>query len=156
MPSLILVVAALVASRPRFSANIVAALLVLGAIGIVTGGIIGAATGAREFEHGAEGEALAEGESVREVAAKANALAIITVAGNESTITYDGGRISDELIVPKALYGNVLFLNGANEPRRLVIEAGSATARGGPRGAAPSASRSSSRPSSSNPATRTS
>lgn len=122
--ALILAVAALVASRPRFSPNLVAALLVLGAIGIVTGGIIGAASGAREFAHGAEGEAVAHGDSVREVAAKANALATITVAGEEATISYDGGRTSDELIVPKALNGNVLFVNGDNEPRRLVIEAG--------------------------------
>jgi len=123
--ALILVVAALVASRPRFSPNLVAVLLALGAIGIVTGGIIGAASGAREFEaHGAEGEAVADGESVREVAAKANALATITVAGTEATISYDGGRTSNELIVPKALNVNVLFVNGDDEPRRLVIEAG--------------------------------
>ncbi len=123
--ALILAVAALVASRPRFSPNVVAGLLALGAVGIVTGGIVGAASGAREFEaHGAEGEGAAHGDSVREVAAKANALATITVAGEEATISYDGGRTSEELIVPKALDVNVLFVNGDNEPRRLVIEAG--------------------------------
>jgi hypothetical protein len=60
----ILGLATLVATRPRVGSGLVSAVLVIGAVGLLAGGIVGAVAGEREFEeHGAEGEhAEEEGE----------------------------------------------------------------------------------------------
>lgn len=120
---LILAVAAVLAVRPSFSQNVVAALLALGGLGIVAGGVAGAASGSREFEAETAIEAEPE-DSVREVSAKAANLGTITALEDRVTISLTGGREVDVLRIPKSLDVNVLFVNGANEPLRLVIEGG--------------------------------
>ena len=92
-------------------------------IGIIGAGIAGAVAGQRELEHEAATEQ-AEGNAVREVAARANTLGTITAAGDRATISLTAGPTTDVLSIPKALPVNVLFVNGEREPRRLVIDAG--------------------------------
>ncbi|MCB1003853.1 MAG: hypothetical protein KDB35_06670, partial [Acidimicrobiales bacterium] len=47
---LVLGVATLIATRPRLSANLIAALLLLGGIAVLVGGITAASVGTRDFE----------------------------------------------------------------------------------------------------------
>ncbi len=49
--SVILAAAALIATRPKFSRSLVATAVVIGAVTVITGGIVAAASGEREFEH---------------------------------------------------------------------------------------------------------
>ncbi len=61
----VLLVGALIASRPKISSNLVAALLVVAALGTLAGGIAAASRGERHFETHEE-EQEAEGEEVEE------------------------------------------------------------------------------------------
>jgi hypothetical protein len=66
--AVILAVAFLVASRPRISPSLIAAVLLVGGVLVIGSGIIAAAVGEREFhkigeEHGEEHEELDVGES---------------------------------------------------------------------------------------------
>lgn len=119
----ILLVATFLAVRPALSKNVVAGLLALGGIGIVAGGVAGAASGSREFEEETALEAPAE-ESIREVAAKAATLGTVTALDERVDISLTGGTVVEQLRIPKALDVNILFVNGASEPRRLLIEGG--------------------------------
>lgn len=49
--AVILGVASLIATRPKFSRSLVAAAVVIGAVTVITGGIVAAASGERDFEH---------------------------------------------------------------------------------------------------------
>ena len=49
--TVIFAVGSLIAARPKVSSSAVAALLLLGAIGAITAGVISAAVGEREFHH---------------------------------------------------------------------------------------------------------
>ncbi len=125
---LILAGAVLLAARPGFSKGAVAILLALGGVAIVAGGIAGAAVGQRDIEQEAAAEAEAD-NTVREVAAKASTLGTITYssAGAQITLTGATGTATlpvDQLSVPKALEVNVLFVNGQEQPVRLVVNAG--------------------------------
>ncbi|MGH2684923.1 MAG: hypothetical protein ACRDJP_05580 [Actinomycetota bacterium] len=72
----ILAIAFLVASRPRISGNLVAAVLLAGGLLVIGGGIIAAAVGEREFEHhGEEDEGDAEESS--EVHEEEGALSVV-------------------------------------------------------------------------------
>jgi hypothetical protein len=67
LASLILGIAFVVATRPHFSRTLVVTVLVIGAIGVIVGGIVAAAEGEREFEpHEEEGveEGLSDAGSV--------------------------------------------------------------------------------------------
>ena len=59
----ILAIAFLVASRPKISGNLVAAVLLAGGLLVIGGGIVAAAVGEREFEHHGEGDEGDVGES---------------------------------------------------------------------------------------------
>jgi hypothetical protein len=54
--ALILAAAFLVTSRPRLSSSLVTGVVVLGAVGLLAGGVIGGVAGEREFEAHGEGE----------------------------------------------------------------------------------------------------
>jgi hypothetical protein len=57
VPALILGVAWLLSTRPRLSPNVLAALLLVGGLAVLAGGVVGAAIGPREVEpHEEEGD----------------------------------------------------------------------------------------------------
>lgn len=59
LPALILGVAAIIAARPKVGPTVVAVLCLLGGLGVLAGGVIGAVVGEREF-HGHEDESVEE------------------------------------------------------------------------------------------------
>ena len=93
----ILGAAFLITSRPRLSSSLITGVVVLGAIGLLGGGIVGGVAGEREFEeHGAEEDHGGEGEG--------EVRALITAS---NTADYD----EDEVNVPAGVPVTVEFRN---------------------------------------------
>jgi hypothetical protein len=135
----VLVVGFIVAFKPSLRIGAVAALAVIAALGLVSGGIVAAVEGEREIEvHETttelaesgeceeEGETHADEHASQTVAAKANIAAEVTLHA-DGTLSVrnegiDGER--DFAVVTAANPTNVRFINESDEPRRLVLNGG--------------------------------
>ncbi|CAN5650666.1 hypothetical protein BH20ACT2_BH20ACT2_02880 [soil metagenome] len=62
VPAIVLGVGALIATRPKLGSSVVAALCLLGGVGLLTGGVVSAVVGEREFHEHEEEEPAAEAE----------------------------------------------------------------------------------------------
>ncbi|MDQ3147527.1 MAG: cupredoxin domain-containing protein [Actinomycetota bacterium] len=106
--TLILAGAALVATRPRLSASLITGLLVLGGVGLLGGGIVGAVAGEREFEPHEEEEGGAEEEGTGDF--------VISVSGSD-------GFDQDELRIPADEAVTITFENLEDDiPHSLQIQ----------------------------------
>ena len=103
--------ATLLASRPEASKTLLTVLCVLGALGLLVGGILGASKGERNFAAALEENANRSGNAV---AAKSNPIAIV--------IRANGALNTDQLVLPKGLTGHVLFRNNDDGKFNLVIQ----------------------------------
>lgn len=115
--TLILAAGALVAARPRITTGLVTAVLVLGAVGLLGGGVVGAIAGEREFEEEGEEEEVEEPggieETVEEEAADSGSDEVtaeggeITLTAGNSTTAFDQQR----LVVPAGEPVTLTFVN---------------------------------------------
>jgi hypothetical protein len=105
--TLVLAGAALLASRPRISASLLTGLLVVGGVGLLGGGIVGAVVGERDFEAHEEEEAEAEPER-EEV--------VISASGTD-------GFDEDEVRIPADRPVTIVFENREDDrPHGLLIQ----------------------------------
>jgi plastocyanin/uncharacterized membrane protein (DUF485 family) len=98
--ALILAAAFLVTSRPRLSSSLVTGVVVLGAVGLLAGGVIGGVAGEREFEAHGEGEEDHGGEG-----GEGEEVAALITASN--TADFD----EDVINVPVGVAVTVEFVN---------------------------------------------
>ena len=103
--------AVLLASRPEASKALLTVICVLGALGLLVGGIIGASKGERNFAAALEENA---NRSSNTVGAKSNPIAIV--------VRQNGALNTEQLVLPKGLTGHVLFRNEDSGKFNLVIE----------------------------------
>jgi hypothetical protein len=106
----VLAAGAIFAARPKLTGNVLTAVLVVGAVGILVAGIVGIGVGERSFEH------LAEEENHGEFVSNNASLA--------GTVVSEGGQLSPGTVsIPRSLTVNIIFENGNDEgAQRLVIE----------------------------------
>jgi len=105
----VLLVAVLLASRPRVGSGVLAGLGLFGAAAILVAGVVGAGVGEREFHHH-------EPEGVASVSLQ---------SGKVAHIGFDGQQLDVQTInLPKGLFVTVLFDNTTDEEAALVIETG--------------------------------
>jgi len=116
---LLLAVFVVLAARKQSGITTLSIIAVLGAVALLTAGVIAAAEGERTFEHGGGGEEQPIEDSTNEVGDKASVFA---------TITFDDGEMTpDQLTIPRSLPVDLLFDNEDEGDRRLVVEAGTRT-----------------------------
>jgi hypothetical protein len=114
--ALVLVIAALLSAPRRLSGAVAAVVLVLGGVGILTAGVVSAATGERNALRHPEEETGPTKKTSNKVADKANALAQIVVDPS--------GMTPMQLTIPRSAAVNLLFDNEDNVPRQLVVTGG--------------------------------
>jgi hypothetical protein len=114
--ALVLVIAAVLSAPRRLSGAVAAVVLVLGGVGILTAGVVSAATGERNALHNHEEETGPNKKTSNKVADKANALAQIVVDASGMTPT--------SLTIPRTTPVNLLFDNEDEVPRQLVVTGG--------------------------------
>lgn len=114
--ALVLLVAVVVAARPRIGPALGATALLIGAAGAVAAGIAGAAVGERKALRNAATEETPK--SAHHVSDKAAVCATITLSGNRFNV--------QQLTLPKALTCSILFENDDSEVRNLVVDLGNA------------------------------
>jgi len=105
---LVLVVGIVVATRPQIGRGVVSAVLVVGGLATLAGGIAAAVHGERSFDEGRAAVA------PKRVSNPANPIATVT-AGS-------GGFDIDQIQVAKGLTGNIVFRNNAGEAASFVID----------------------------------
>jgi len=114
--ALVLVVAAILSTPRRVSGAVLSSVLVLGAVGILTAGVVGASTGERDELHNHVEETGPEKQTSNAVADKASVAATVTVT--------PGVMTPESLNLPRSASLNLLFTNDDSVPRQLVVEAG--------------------------------
>ena len=114
--ALVLVVAAILSTPRRVSGAVLSSVLVLGGVGVLTAGVVGASTGERDELHNHEEETGPEKHTSNAVADKSSVAATVTVTA--------GSMTPDELTLPRSASLNLLFTNDDSVPRQLVVEAG--------------------------------
>jgi hypothetical protein len=129
----------LFAYRPSLRGGIVASVMVIAAIGLVTGGIVAALEGERETHaHETPGDLATEGEcetteeteaddnASQNVAAKASLTAEIVLRSDDSLVVRGEGLGDDQtsLVIVSNTPTNVRFNNDSAEDRRLVLDLG--------------------------------
>jgi hypothetical protein len=104
-------------SRPRkVPGAAVAIVLVLGAVGILTAGVVGASRGERHELVNHEAETGPDKKTSNAVAAKANVAGTVVASTASATLP--------DLTIPRSLPTNLLFDNETDVPRQLLILAG--------------------------------
>jgi hypothetical protein len=136
---LILAIGFVIAFVPTIKSGLVAAVAVIGALGLVAGGAAAALEGERELHPHETTSALAEdGEcdtpeeteaderASQNVAAKANVTAEVTLRDDDTLDAHNLGVTGtmDKVVVTRANSTNVLFRNESAEERRLVLDLG--------------------------------
>ncbi len=114
--ALVLVIAAIMSTPKRLSGAVVSSVLVLGGVGILTAGVVGASTGERDELHSHVEETGPEKQTSNAVGDKSNVVATVTVS--------PGTMTPDELILARSASLNILFANDDDVPRQLVVEGG--------------------------------
>ena len=114
--AMVLVIAAILSAPRRVSGAVLSSVLVLGGVGILTAGVVGASTGERDELHNHVEETGPEKNTSNAVADKASLAATVTVTADLMT--------PDSLTLPRSASLNILFTNEDSVPRQLVIEAG--------------------------------
>jgi hypothetical protein len=114
--ALVLVIAAVLSTPRRLSGAVLSSVLVLGGVGVLTAGVVGASTGERDELHNHEEEVGPEKSTSNAVADKASVAAVVTVNAEGMTPT--------ELSLARSASLNLLFVNDDAVPRQLVVEAG--------------------------------
>lgn len=115
-----LLLAGMVAKRPRIASRSLAIVVALGMIGVVTAGAVAAAAGMRELEHGeeavAEGEGAAEGdedpaegEAAAEIPADAAVFVAVDIDYSEAPETLPAGEVTVAIDNQGAIVHNVVF-----------------------------------------------
>jgi hypothetical protein len=114
----VLLVATLIGTRKRLNPSIVALALVVGAVGILIAGVVGAANGEREFEKHTTQVADPNKKTANKVGDKASVFA--TVVASSSALT------PNQLTVARSLAVNILFENDdtGGGPRDFEVNAG--------------------------------
>jgi plastocyanin len=97
--ALVLLMAVLLSTRPRIGTNVLAAVLLVGGVAVLGGGVVGAAVGEREFHHPEEEDP----EATNGVSAKARVAAYV--------IADDVAFRTTELRIPRALDVSIIFDN---------------------------------------------
>jgi hypothetical protein len=110
---LVFVSAILVSTVPKAGKTLVSVLLLLGGLGVLAGGVAGAASGERVFEV-KTGE---EKDGTGTVSDKAGIKATITVQGNQFSVDAPDGQI----VLAKGLTSNILFRNTDASKHNLVV-----------------------------------
>ena len=139
--ALILAVGFVIAFVPTIKSGLVAAVAVIGALGLVAGGAAAALEGERELHpHETTSALAADGECAtpeeteadehasQNVAAKANVTAEVTLRDDDTLDAHNLGVTGtmDKVVVTRANATNVLFRNESAEERRLVLDMGTA------------------------------
>jgi hypothetical protein len=114
--ALVLVIAAILSTPRRVSGAVLSSVLVLGAVGILTAGVVGASTGERDELHNHVEEEGPEKQTSNAVADKSSLAATVTVTADSMT--------PDSLTLARSASLNLLFNNDDSVPRQLVVEAG--------------------------------
>ena len=114
--ALVLVIAVVLSTPRRVSGAVLSSVLLLGGIGVLTAGVVGASTGERDELHNHVEETGPEKQTSNAVADKASVAAAVTVDASGMTPT--------ELSLPRSTSLNLLFTNNDVVPRQLVVEAG--------------------------------
>lgn len=109
--SLILIVASIIALRPKVSSNLAFAALLVGAVAVLVAGIAGIAQGEREFE---EHAIASPDDATQSVSDRAAVLA---------TIVYEGQTDLPGQSVPRSLNIGIILENETDQVVRLVVEA---------------------------------
>jgi hypothetical protein len=109
---IILLVASLLSIRPRFSANLIAVLLVVGAVAALTAGVIGIAFGERGF--GGEEEGRPPGAN--EVGDKAASIGTV--------ISLNGQLAPNRFVVPRSLNASIIFENKNSHGEQALVLVG--------------------------------
>jgi hypothetical protein len=108
--AIIFLVIVLLATRPRLGTNVLAGLAVVAGIGVIATGVTFAAIGERHFEVHEHSDGV---------------LSVDNQSALFERITYDGGELSvRDLVIPKALWITVSFVNETDEAHALVVEVG--------------------------------
>ena len=114
--ALVLVVAVIL-SRPRkLPGALLATVLVLGGVGILTAGVVGASRGERSELKNVQEETGPDKKTSNAVGDKANVAATLTVETGMTSLP--------ELTLPRSAPSNVLFVNQSDVPRQLIVLAG--------------------------------
>jgi len=114
--ALVLVVAVIL-SRPRkIPGAVLASVLVLGGVGILTAGVVGASRGERSELKNVQEETGPDKKTSNAVGDKANVAATVTVETGMTSLP--------DLTLPRSAPSNVLFVNQSDVPRQLVVFAG--------------------------------
>ena len=106
----------LVSYFPKIGRSLIPALVVLGAAGVLTAGIVGAVQGERRFHP----ETAEDRSGTKTVSNKSGIVATITFQGNTHSVDVQSG--GDKLVLPKATSFNILFRNSDSSDHNLVIE----------------------------------
>lgn len=114
--ALVLVVAAVLSTPRKLSGALLSSVLLVGGVGILTAGVVGASTGERDELLGHEEETGPDKQTSNAVADKSGVVATIVVT--------PAGMTPVLLNLPRSLPLNILFENDDVVPRQLVIEAG--------------------------------
>jgi hypothetical protein len=114
--ALVLVIAVILSTPRRLSGAVLSVVLVLGGVGVLTAGVVGASTGERDELHNHEEETGPEKNTSNAVADKSSVAANITVTAD--------GMTPLEINLPRSTSLNLLFTNEDDVPRQLVVEAG--------------------------------
>jgi flagellar basal body-associated protein FliL len=111
----ILAVAVVFATKPTLSKNVLSAVLVVGAVAVLTAGIISIGVGERSFAHSES-----EQETTNEVGDKASVAATVFSSGGALTPSF--------LSIPRSLTVTIIFENqNAEGTQRLVVEGAEVT-----------------------------
>jgi hypothetical protein len=114
--ALVLVVAVILSTPRKLSGALVSSVLVLGGVGVLAAGVVGASTGERGALHNPVEEVGAEKKTSNKVADKSSVLARIVVDSSGMTPT--------QLTIPRSAALNLLFDNEDAAPRQLVVDGG--------------------------------
>jgi hypothetical protein len=114
--AVVLVAGALLAKPRKVPGGLLATVLVLGAAGILTAGIVGASRGERNELANHEEAVGPDKKTSNAVGAKASVAAMITVTQGTSSLP--------DLTIPRSAPTNLLFVNNSDVPRQLVVFAG--------------------------------
>lgn len=114
--ALVLVIAAILSTPRKVSGAALSVVLVLGGVGVLTAGVVGASTGERDELHNHVEETGPDKNTSNAVADKSSVAANIVVTPEGMTPT--------EINLPRSAALNLLFTNQDTVPRQLVVEAG--------------------------------